>query len=105
MKINFSGWERYKIFGSIDIEPKDFLDCEDEEELFDAIYNVAIESDNRESDYDDGDLCIDNITKEFKGFVAEWRELKSKFGDATLTDKSKDEFDKLLDELVKEAKQ
>lgn len=89
MKVEFSGWETYQVYGSLDVNPEDFLDCEDEDEVRDEMSTLIWESDDRYEDFSEGDVRIREIPKKF---FDEWNKLKSK-----------SRFDEALDELIKKA--
>ena len=63
---------RAAIHTSFELNPEDFLECEDEDELEDAIYDmIAMETET-------GDVQIDESESELKmeDFLNEWKSLK-----------------------------
>lgn len=94
MRVEFSGWETYQVSGTLEVDPKDFLHCEDEDEIRDEMSSSIWKSDDRYEDFTDGDIRIREIPEEF---LDEWYKLKP----AGESPKSK--FDEALDELIKKS--
>lgn len=55
-----------------ELDPADFLHCEDEDELKNAIYDIVY------SETDTGDVCVDDSEVELNmdNFLKEWKSLK-----------------------------
>lgn len=60
------------IYSSLKLNPEDFLECKDEGELTDAIYDII------GMEIDTGDVQIEESESELKmeGFLNEWKSLK-----------------------------
>lgn len=94
MKVEFSGQETYQVNGTLEVDPKDFLHCEDEDEIRDEMSDLIWESDDRYEDFVDGDVRIRKIPKEF---FDEWSRLK------LAGESPKSKFDEALGELIKKS--
>lgn len=64
-------WKGF-IYSELELNPEDFLECKDEDELTDAIYDIV------GMEIDTGDVQIDESESELKmeDFLNEWKSLK-----------------------------